>query len=171
VKPSGAPAHTQSLRVIPHDGSVLEARLFAERAVASCDAESRVATAMVVMELTENIVKYGVRDDNRVSGTISITVSAETDGSVIRIQTRNPVDSDSEARDAQRVIKQTAEPEQLAEVYRARFTELLAKPDLARTQLGLLRAAAEGGFRLSCSYEPPVLVIVAERRCQRSAPI
>lgn len=156
---------------MPHHGSVLEARRFAEVAVQLCDAESRVATAMVVMELAENIVKYGAMDTNHVSGTISITVSPEQDDSVvIRIQTRNPVDSDSEARDAERVIRQTAEPEQLAESYRARFAELLVKPDLSRTQLGLLRAAAEGGFRLSCSYEPPVLIIVAERRCQRSAP-
>jgi hypothetical protein len=160
----------ESLPVVRHDGSILEARRFAERAVKACDAESRVATAMVVIELAENIVKYGAKDTHPVLGTISITVSAEAAGSVIRIHAENRVDCDREARDAERVVRQTADPEQIGDVYRARFAELLVEPDLPRTQLGLLRAVAEGGFRLSCSYEPPVLVIVAERRCQYVAP-
>jgi hypothetical protein len=170
VRSTATSVEMEYLPVVRHDDSTLEARRFAELAVKACDAESRVATAMVVIELAENIVKYGAKDAHPVLGTISISVTAEADGSVIRIYARNRVDCEREARDAERLIRQTADPDQIGDVYRTRFAELLAEPDLPRTQLGLLRAVAEGGFRLSCSYEPPVLVIVAERRCQSAAP-
>jgi hypothetical protein len=51
------------------------------------------------------------------------------------------------------------------ELYRARLQQLFEHPELPRAQLGLLRTAFEGGFRLTCSYERCELQIVAERTC------
>jgi hypothetical protein len=49
------------------------------------------------------------------------------------------------------------------DLYRARLRELFENPSLPKAQLGLLRVAFEGGFRLSYSFAPPQLEIVAER--------
>src|SRR5438874_653379 len=80
--------------------AVDEARHFAEREVAHCDADCRRAVSMVVSEFAENVVKYSARDDPACAGTIAI----ECAGAVVRIRARNAVASPEEARRVQELV-------------------------------------------------------------------
>lgn len=138
-----------------------EARKFARLAVTYCSAACQEAVAMVVTELAENIVKYGAKGQGPFAGTVAISV----EGNVLRIEASNEV-SPSEATDATRAIAQIAEAPDVKTLYRSRLEELFRNPGLARAQLGLLRVAYEGGFRLSAKYQSPTLVVIAERSCE-----
>jgi hypothetical protein len=143
--------------------AVDDARRFAELAVTTCDAECRQATALVVSEFAENLVKYGASETNTSAGTIGIAVESDT----IRVRARNRVVSAEDARKAQETISTIAGSPSVMDLYRKRLRELFENPTLPRAQLGLLRVAFEGGFKLSCTYRGPELEIVAERRCGR----
>jgi hypothetical protein len=139
--------------------AVDEARRFAELAVAHCDSEGRSATAMAVSEFAENLIKYSQPVDGANAGTIGISV----DPSVIRVRVTNTVVSAEDARRVQEIVSLVASATNVKALYRNRLEELFQNPSLPRAQLGLLRVAFEGGFRLSCSFDPPLLEIVAER--------
>jgi len=143
--------------------AVEEARRFAELAVTACDAESRQATALVVAEFAENVVKYGALASNTTAGSIGIAVEQDT----IRIRAKNAVVSPEDARKVQETISKISGASNVMELYRNRLRELFENPKLPRAQLGLLRVAFEGGFKLSCTCRGPELEIVAERRCGR----
>lgn len=138
---------------------VSEARRLAELAVHACDPESRKATDMLVTELAENIVKYGAIESGVFAGTISIALT----GSVICVRAKNQVSRSEDAKAVEATIALISAAPDVTTVYRARLAALFANPKLPRAQLGLLRAAFEGGFRLSCSYENRTLEIEAER--------
>lgn len=118
---------------------------------------------MAVSELAENIVKYGANTEGVFAGSISIAIEE----GVIRIRATNAVTNDDEGEQVKESIGQIASAPDATTMYRSRLAELLANPRLSRTQLGLFRVAIEGGFRMSCSYEPPTLAIVAERSLSR----
>jgi hypothetical protein len=151
----------RTCKVLRQPRGVEEARRFAELAVTYCDVACREATAMVVTELAENMIKYGGTHAGVFAGTISIVTS----NGIIRITAGNEVASASDASSVKEAIGKISQADDVMTLYRSRLAELFTNPGLARAQLGLLRAAFEGGFRLSCSYEPPSLVIVAERSC------
>jgi hypothetical protein len=68
--------------------------------------------------------------------------------------------------DADRVVQtvgRIAAAEDLEAMFEARLEVLFQNPRLPRARLGLLRAAFEGTFRLSCRYEAPMLTVIAER--------
>jgi hypothetical protein len=152
----------RSCKVLRQPQGIDEARRFAELAVTYCDSACREAAAMVVTELAENIVKYGTRGQGVFAGTISIAL----DGGSLRVTATNDVASAQEAQTVKEVIAHISAAPDVKALYRARLEELFRNPGLARAQLGLLRAAYEGGFRLSCAYSPPKLVVVAERSCE-----
>jgi anti-sigma regulatory factor (Ser/Thr protein kinase) len=139
--------------------AVDQARRFAELAVAACDSEDRRATAMAVSEFSENLIKYSSRVEGSAAGTIAIGI----DRDVIRLRVTNAAVSYEDARRVQDTVSRLASSADVQSLYRKRLEELFKNPRLPRAQLGLLRVAFEGGFRLSCSFDPPLLVIVAER--------
>jgi hypothetical protein len=147
---------------MPAQRGIEEVRRFAELAVSYCDAACREATAMVATELAENIVKYGVKGAGPFVGTISIAAEAD----LIRITAKNDVASARDAQSVKQAIGQISATNDVMALYRSRLAKLFATPSLARAQLGLLRAAFEGGFRLSFSYDPPTVSIFAERGCK-----
>jgi hypothetical protein len=152
----------RTCKVMPEHRGIEEVRRFAELAVSYCDAECREATAMVATELAENIVKYGTKGASPFVGTVSIAAKAD----MVRITARNEVASARDALSVKQAIGQISATNDVMALYRSRLAKLFASPSLPRAQLGLLRAAFEGGFRLSCSYDPPTLSIVAERGCK-----
>jgi hypothetical protein len=133
----------------------------AELASRAFDPESRQAIALAVSELAENLLKYG---DASQPGAIVIT----SEGDHVRVRATNPKSSRDDARYVADLLKRltTADPKEL---YRARLKELFKNPQLKRAQLGLLRLAFEGNFRLSSTFTPPCLEIVAERRCREQS--
>jgi hypothetical protein len=142
--------------------SVDDAMRFAELALTYCERACREAVAMAVSEFAENLVKYGALDPFRSAGTISLRM----DGHQVRIRVSNNVQSHEDAETVLRMIAKISASANPMDLYRARLRELFENPGLPRAQLGLLRIAFEGGFRLSCSYVFPVLEIVAERPCR-----
>jgi hypothetical protein len=139
--------------------AVGEAMRFAKLAVSGCGSDCRSATALAVAELAENMIKYGARGDE--AGTIAISVGS----GVVRIRSLSATERVEDARVAKETIRRVSTTPKVKELYRKRLAELLKTPTLPRTRLGLLRITFEGDFKLSCSFEPPFLEIVAERRC------
>jgi hypothetical protein len=157
-RPSGKLERTWHVRREPR--AIVDAMRFAELAVPYCDAECQRATSMAIAELAENLLKYAPAE-GRDAGTIAIVIK---DG-VVRLRVMNVADRAEDARQARETINRLASVPNIAELYRQRLAELLKNPGLPRAQLGLLRIAFEGGFKLSCSYKPPSVEIVAERTC------
>jgi anti-sigma regulatory factor (Ser/Thr protein kinase) len=150
-----------SCPVLRGPSGVEEARRFAERILsdAGCDATCRDAVSMVVMELADNVVKYSPPSSAPIAGTISV----EFGGGRVRIVSVNEVASPEDARSIVEILSSLAGEGRAMAMYRSRVAQLFHEPGLPRTRLGLVRAAFEGGFVLSCSYESPVLRLVAER--------
>jgi hypothetical protein len=148
---------------LPRESNAVEdARRFAEHVVGVCTPECREAVTLAVCELGENLIKYSAEGDPH-AGTIAVSVDANR----VRIRAKNRVSSPEDAEAVAALFAKIAGSD-IAELYRARLAELFQNPSLPRTQLGLLRMAFEGGFRLSCSLEGPELSIVAERACTES---
>lgn len=137
-----------------------EAKRFAELALSYCNAGCRQAATMAVSEFAENLVKYSAEDSSAGAGTIAIGVVEDK----LRVRAVNSVSSTADARRVQEMLARISNSN-VKELYRTRLAELFKNPGLPRAQLGLLRVAFEGGFRLSCVFEPPRLMIVAERPC------
>jgi hypothetical protein len=144
--------------------TVVDAVKFAELATSYCDERAREAAAMAVAELAENVVKYGVPGDRKSAASIAIGVERKT----VRIRVKNATKSPTDAASVMAMVAKISTSPSVSDLYRERLRELFQNPKLPRAQLGLIRIAFEGGFRLSCNYEAPVLEIVAERPCDEA---
>ncbi|HEV8244769.1 MAG TPA: DUF6272 family protein [Polyangiaceae bacterium] len=144
--------------------AVNDARRFAELAVSYCNAEAKQAIAMAVSEFAENLLKYGSSEGDAGAGVIGIGVEHNT----IRVRATNDVVSSEDARRVQDVVQKISASPNVKDLYRSRLRELFENPTLPRAQLGLLRVAFEGGFKLSCAFEASRLEIVAERQCGKA---
>jgi hypothetical protein len=153
-RPSSPPERT--LHIARTRSAVEDAHRFAALVVGQCDSACVQATTLVVAELVENIRKYG-----GAAGQATIAIGVDDD--LIRVRARNVVASDGDAHQAMATISRISAAPDVRELYRDRLRELFGNPAIPRAQLGLLRVAFEGGFRLSCSFTTPVLEIVAER--------
>lgn len=152
----------RTLRLVPVDSAVDDARRFAEHAVSYCSPECREAVSLAVCELGENVVKYGVRGTEAHAGTIGVGI----DGDTIRIRATNRVGAQDDARKVAELIARISQKgADVRDLYRNRLKELFTNPALPRAQLGLLRTAFEGGFRLSCNVRGAELEITAECAC------
>jgi hypothetical protein len=162
LTPSGGGLEERTLRLAPQESAVDDARRFAELAVSYCSPECREAVSLAVCELGENVVKYGARGSDAHAGTIGVGI----DGDTIRIRATNRVGAPDDARKVAYLISRISQKgADVRDLYRNRLKELFTNPALPRAQLGLLRTAFEGGFRISCSVRGAELEITAERAC------
>ena len=146
----------------PRDNAAIDDALrFADLATTYCDPACREAVVLAVAELAENVVKYGAHNHNAGASTLAIGLQ----GRAVRIRVKNPVNSGTDARRVVEAVSRIASSSNVRDLYRTRLAELFADPSLPRAQLGLLRIAFEGRFRLSCDYHDPFLELVAERTC------
>jgi hypothetical protein len=152
----------KSYRLLRGQTSVDEATRLADFVGAEYDSECRQATTMALTELAENIVKYSAPSASPYAGTIAIGV--HDDVILIRAMT-DSVLSENDAEFVAETIAEIASTPNVTELYGRRLRELFDDPSLPRAQLGMLRIAFEGGFRLSCSFDAPRLEIVAQRAC------
>lgn len=113
---------------------------------------------MVASELAENVVKYGEPVENAPAGSLQLIIADES----VRVISTNGVRSPERAQHLAVALERIreADPQQL---YLERMQELMANPTQKESQLGLLRIAFEGQFKLSHVYEGSVLTITAER--------
>lgn len=151
-------------RIVSEKTAVEDAMKFADLATSYCHASCREAVVLAVAELAENALKYGVVNHNAGSATLGIAAQ----GGAIRVRLRHPVNSHSDARSVMETVSRIASAPNVNELYRQRLAELFANPSLPRAQLGLLRIAFEGRFRLSCDYHDPFLELLAERTCDKA---
>jgi hypothetical protein len=152
----------RTLTLARESAAIADAQRFAEDALSYCTPECREAVTLAVCELGENLIKYAGGDDGQKVGTIGVSVADDT----VRVRAVNRVSSEEDARRVRELVSQIeGSGDAVQELYRARLQELFDHPELPRAQLGLLRMAFEGGFRLTCSYERSELSIVAERTC------
>jgi len=139
----------------------------AERALSGCSDECCEAVLLAVAELSQNLIKYASRQSQPYAGTISVDFDADR----VRVRAKNSIESSEDSAHVADLIAKLSLPETVPkELYRVRLRELLETPTPARTRLGLLRLANEGGFRLSCKLGPAELEIIAERHCDGSRP-
>ena len=117
------------------------------------------ATIMVVSELVENAVKYGMDIPTVKSINFNFSVSKD----VIVISVANPVDQVGhidELKDHIHDIQNCDDPQSL---YIRRLEELLENTNAKRTQLGLYRIAYEGKYDLSYEYDGKIITVNAIR--------
>jgi hypothetical protein len=156
------PSAERTLKLAKRGAAIEDAQRFAALAVSYCTDECREAVTLAVCELGENLLKYGGGSDDLHAGTIGVSV----EGDRVRVRATNRVSSQEDARRVSEIVAQiSGSGAAVRDLYRARLQELFANPSLPRAQLGLLRMAFEGGFRLSCSIEQSQLHIIAERAC------
>jgi hypothetical protein len=161
-----SPNHDQTertWRIVSEKTAVEDAMKFADLATSYCHASCREAVVLAVAELAENAIKYGAANPSAGSPTLGIAAQ----GSAIRVRLRNPVNSRNDAKCVMEMVSRIATAPNVNALYRQRLAELFANPSLPRAQLGLLRIAFEGRFRLSCDYHDPFLELVAERTCDK----
>ena len=115
---------------------------------------------MVASELAENVIKYGEALEGDDGGYVSIVPDSDS----ITIRTVNGVSSPARAAAVMDRIAAIQAATDVGELYASRMQQMLLNPSDVESQVGLLRIAYEGNFRLSCSYEGRVLVITAERK-------
>ncbi|HEY4105952.1 MAG TPA: DUF6272 family protein [Polyangiaceae bacterium] len=161
TEPKSSRGVERTLKLLHGGKAVEDAKRLAELAVTCCDAQCRQAASMAAWELAENLLKYGATDPTKSAGTIAVSVENNT----IRVRTTNTVHSPKDARHVQETVSRIATSPSARDLYRERLLELFGDPSQQRAQLGLLRIAFEGSFTLSCSFEAPLLEIVAERAC------
>ena len=148
----------RTCRVLRRQEGIEDAHRFAELSLALCGSKCREAATMVVTELAENMVKY-----SDPSATFAGTIALAVEGDCVRVAASNEVASAIDAERVARALEGISASNDLKTLYEARVEVLYQNPGLAKTQLGLLRAAYEAGFRLSCCFEAPMLTIIAER--------
>jgi hypothetical protein len=144
--------------VLRRQEGVDDARSFAEFSLVFCRNRCREAATMVMTELAENMIKYS---DS--SSTFAGTIALAIEGNRVRITASNEVASPTDGERVVQALARIAAADDLEAMYQARLVALFESPRLPQAQLGLLRAAYEGGFRLSCRYEPPLLTVIAHR--------
>jgi hypothetical protein len=145
-------------RVLRRPEGIDDAHCFAELSLVLCGSKCREAATMMMTELAENMIKY-----SDPSATFAGTIALAVEGSRVRIAASNEVAASIDAERVARALARIAAADDLRAMYEARVEALFENPGLPRAQLGLLRAAYEGAFRLSCRYEPPMLTVLAER--------
>ena len=119
----------------------------------------REAAVMVGSELAENLVKYGKPFEGEDSGKIQIE---ERDG-VVKITSENAT-SEQEGSKVVDLVRTIAEAGDVQALYLGRLAEMAKAPSESASQLGLLRIAFEGGFKLDAEYDAPRLRVEARRR-------
>jgi hypothetical protein len=147
------------MRLPPSWGLIERVRATVSEALARASADVRDAAVMVASELAENAIKYGEALADDECGYVTLSVGPQ----LISIRSLNGVSSMERVRDVVQRIDTIAKAESAEALYVARLREMLETPSDSASHLGLLRIAYEGGFRLSCAYEAPVLTIIAER--------
>jgi len=151
-----------TLKLARREAAIEDAQRFAALAVSYCTPECREAVTLAVCELGENLIKYSGNTDEPHAGTIAVSC----DGDNVRVRAVNQVSSVEDAQRVRELVAQiTGSGVAVRDLYRARLKQLFDNPEAPRAQLGLLRMAFEGGFRLSCSFDHSELQIVAERAC------
>ncbi|HTQ07730.1 MAG TPA: DUF6272 family protein [Polyangiaceae bacterium] len=152
----------RTLKLARKHAALEDAQRFAALAVTYCTPECREAVTLAVCELGENLIKYSGNQDELHAGTIGVSC----DGDSVRVRAINQVTSVEDAQRVRELVEKiTRSGVAVRDLYRARLQQLFDNPNAPRTQLGLLRMAFEGGFRLSCSFDHSELQIVAERTC------
>jgi hypothetical protein len=157
-----ASSFVRTLKFVPTDHGVEDVVRFAELAVTTCSRTCRDAVTLAACELAENAAKYGVASPDPRAGTLSV----DSQRNVIRVSVTNAVASREDALRVTALVTRIAASPSVADLYRERLQQLFADSSAPRTQLGLLRLAFEGGFRLSASFQAPLLQVVAERPCE-----
>jgi hypothetical protein len=131
-------------------------RAMIEAYFADASSDFREAATMAALELSENVLKHGGREDPGV-----VTLS-QKNGQIV-ISTQNRVDSSDQALRVRAHIEKIAS-QGAREMYVARMLELMNKPNATGSGLGLLRIAYEGAFELSCEVLGDRLHIQAKKR-------
>ncbi len=130
----------------------IESRLpgFRKRIVDAC--------IMAVSELLENAIKYGHSTQEKAG--IELRFHVEKDKVAITVS--NPVDSEADFTELARHIDRIRNADNLQDMFVNRMQAFLeGKNTMAKTQLGLIRIANEGGFKMDCRLEKKMLTVIA----------
>jgi hypothetical protein len=138
--------------------SIEEVRRFAERAVSEFDESLREATAVVAVELAENMVKYAAPGSESTVGSVAITCQE----GIVRVVATSRMGAREDVESLVRTIARLGNAEAAA-LYRSQLQALMSAPSSERARLGLLRCAFEGGFDLSYDADPLTLRVIAQR--------
>lgn len=123
------------------------------------DQDISEATEMCATELVENAIKYG--SGSALEGCIDFFL--RVDSAVVEIVVTNSVKRILDVENVDRLVKQIKESGDPEKLYIDRLNELMESQIPGLSQLGLLRIAYEGRFRLAYTFENNILTVKARR--------
>lgn len=116
-------------------------------------------TLMVVTELMENAVKYGMA--NTAGNMIDFELADKGKRIVIKVSNRVKLKEDT--RQLTEIVDQISSSQDPAGLYISRMKELVNNSNPGKTQLGLYRIAYEGEFLLGYEWHGDIITISAVR--------
>ncbi|MBN2433927.1 MAG: hypothetical protein JXK07_01525 [Spirochaetes bacterium] len=117
------------------------------------------AVIMVVSELVENAVKYGVRASDGTCVDFSLSVH----GSCVQITVKNGIEKLEDYESVIFALDAIHGPRSREELYRSRLLQIYDSPIDEKGRLGLYRIAYEGGFDIACQLESDLIKLTAWR--------
>jgi hypothetical protein len=117
----------------------------------------REQTLMVVVELLDNAVKYGMS----VPGIEGIDLGISVTDKSVEIRVSNTVDIEEHLDLVRKTIEEIGKTGDAEALYTRRLKELMNGRKQGESRLGLYRIAYEGEFELSYEYKDKVLTIAA----------
>ena len=135
-----------------------DVQVMVDEALEGADEELKNASVMVASELSENVVKYGEPLPGHES-----YVEVRYEPSEVVIVAANGVVDATRVQNLAGVLERIDQAADPRDPYVERMRDILASPEKSGSQLGLLRIAYEGRFRLSYAYRDRLLTITAYR--------
>ena len=117
------------------------------------------AVIMVVSELVENAVKYGVRSSNGTCVDFNLSVH----DSLVEITVKNGLEKLEDYESIVFALDAINGPKSREDLYRARLVQIYDSPVNEKGCLGLYRIAYEGGFNIACQLESDLVKLRAWR--------
>ncbi|MCP5500942.1 MAG: hypothetical protein H7A25_13625 [Leptospiraceae bacterium] len=116
--------------------------------------------SMVISELMENAIKYGVSKTDLPYVGVEFTI----ENSFVNIQISNGIHDESLVKDFLKIMQKIMESDNKEELYIMRMQEIMENPEATGSQLGLYRIASEAQYDLSYSIKNNILTIIATKQ-------
>jgi hypothetical protein len=120
----------------------------------------REQTLMVIVELLDNAVKYGMS----VPGIGGMNLNVAVTDKEVEISVSNTVDVKQHIDYVTSIINEIKESNNAEALYANRLKQLMNERKPGESRLGFYRIAYEGEFELSYTYEKNVLTVIASKR-------
>jgi|GEM_PF-1515608 len=127
--------------------------------VKNTNSEIAHATVMVSHELLENVIKYGIFNDDQNLNVFQL----ESDNNSIKISVTNVVQSEKDIDNIVKRISTINQSNNVLDLYQKRLLEIKNNRVQGESKLGFYKINYEGKFKLQSYHKNNIITIVAIR--------